>query len=90
MTFKQWLDWWGEDLDQRGRGGHELSMQRPCDSGPYALDNIRKGTPKDNGRTRAAMHIKPGAAVVCSGEGWRVMHEEEPDLGYALSCSLFA
>jgi hypothetical protein len=56
LTFEQWLEWWGPDLDSRGRRGWQLSMQRIADSGPYALDNIRKGAPKDNGHTRSLVY----------------------------------
>jgi hypothetical protein len=84
LTFEQWLEFWGDDLPERGRGRHNLSMQRPCDSGPYALGNIRKGTPKDNGRTRAAMHQKPGIVVMPKGPGRRrELEDGSPDLGYA-------
>ena len=55
LTFEQWLDWWGEDLDRRGVGTSNLQMQRPADRGPYAIGNIRKGTPRDNMKTAGAM-----------------------------------
>jgi hypothetical protein len=81
LTFEQWVEWWGEDLPRRGRGRHNLQMQRPCDSGPYALGNIRKGTPRENQRTKAAMYPKPGAVTRIYD---RVQQQEdEPDLGYA-------
>lgn len=51
LTFQQWLDWWGEDLDRRGQGVDGLQMQRVADQGPYALGNIRKGHPRDNSHT---------------------------------------
>lgn len=53
LTFDQWLTWWGEDIHRRGNGHGDLQMQRIADAGPYALDNIRKGYPRDNGKTRA-------------------------------------
>jgi hypothetical protein len=53
LTFEQWLDWWGNDLDRRGPHYDELGMCRFGDVGPYALDNIYKGTPKQNGHTRS-------------------------------------
>lgn len=58
LTFDQWLAWWGDDLDKRGRGRDALQMQRPADTGPYAIGNIRKGTPKQNARTAACMRRK--------------------------------
>lgn len=55
LTFEQWLDWWGEDLDKRGVGTTDLQMQRFADKGPYALGNIRKGVPLDNAKTAGRM-----------------------------------
>ena len=55
LTFQEWLDFWGDDLDNRGPRFWQLVMQRPCDKGPYAIGNIRKGTPRQNVLTRAAM-----------------------------------
>lgn len=52
LTFDQWLAWWGEDIDRRGPGFDQLQMQRPADSGPYALWNIRKGVARQNAKTR--------------------------------------
>ena len=53
LTFDEWLAWWGADLDRRGPGTSDLVMCRKADSGPYALGNIEKGTPRDNRKTRA-------------------------------------
>lgn len=55
LTFEEWLAWWGEDLCRRGRGRDNLQMMRIGDTGPYALNNIRKGYPRDNARTRCAV-----------------------------------
>lgn len=51
LTFDQWMDFWGDDIDRRGQGRNNLQMQRFADAGPYALGNIRKGVPKQNGAT---------------------------------------
>lgn len=61
LTFQQWLDFWGEDISKRGSGKDDLQMQRLADRGPYALGNIRKGTPKQNSVT--AGHMKRFKAV---------------------------
>ena len=87
LTLEQWMEFWGDDLARRGPGRYELGMQRPCDSGPYAVGNIRKGTPKDNGRTRAAMHPKVVATVVHDSKRWRV--DDEPNLGYASAWDMY-
>lgn len=51
ITFREWVDWWGEDIKRRGVGHDRLQMQRIADVGPYRLDNIRKGYPRDNSKT---------------------------------------
>lgn len=51
LTFEQWLEWWGEDLDRRGSGKESLQMQRFHDKGAYELGNIKKGYPRENSRT---------------------------------------
>lgn len=61
LTFEQWLTWWGEDLKNRGVGHDKLQMQRFADTGPYRLDNIRKGFPVRNSKTAADMKRKRNA-----------------------------
>lgn len=51
LTYDQWRAWWGDDIDKRGSGKGDLQMQRFGDSGPYALHNVRKGTPAQNSAT---------------------------------------
>ena len=58
LTFHQWCTWWGDDIGKRGAGHDKLCMQRVADTGPYALDNIRKGYPLDNALTRSLMYAK--------------------------------
>lgn len=58
LTFEQWLAWWGDDLSNRGSRPWNLQMQRVADSGPYALGNIRKGTPQQNAKTNG--HVMRG------------------------------
>ena len=48
LTFEEWVDWWGEDWDRRGRCKTELVMARNGDTGAYSLDNIYKSTASDN------------------------------------------
>lgn len=55
FNFQTWLDWWGADIERRGSGPNDLQMLRFADSGPYAAWNVRKGTPKDNAKTRGNM-----------------------------------
>lgn len=48
LTFEQWVDWWGQDLHQRGVKSQEFCMGRKGDTGPYSLDNIKKITTRQN------------------------------------------
>jgi hypothetical protein len=61
LTFDQWLAWWGDDLDRRGQGHEQLQMQRLADTGPYRLDNVRKGNPRHNAKTYSLMVQKRNA-----------------------------
>ena len=79
LTFREWRDWWGDDIDKRGRGANQLQMQRFNDSGPYAIGNITKGTPKQNAATAAAQFKIKHQALVDSGYVW------EPQKGPRLS-----
>lgn len=58
LTFPEWCEFWGEDIARRGLGPNDLQMCRNADTGPYALGNIRKGTAKDNAKTRGHMMRK--------------------------------
>ena len=51
LTFKQWCDFLGEDIDRRGNGRDQLQMQRPMDKGAYEVGNIKKGFPRENSKT---------------------------------------
>jgi hypothetical protein len=51
LTFPEWVEWWGKDIDKRGSGHDKLQMQRFGDLGPYALGNIKKGFPMENSAT---------------------------------------
>ena len=48
LTFQQWLDFWGGDLDRRGTGVDDLQMQRRGDLGAYEIGNIIKGDARQN------------------------------------------
>ena len=48
FTYEEWLDWWGDDIINRGRGKHKLCMARIGDTGPYNPDNVYKTTLENN------------------------------------------
>ncbi len=50
FTFEEWLDWWGDDFEQRGKDG--LMMCRYNDEGAYEPSNVYKGTALDNSKDR--------------------------------------
>lgn len=58
FNFDSWLAWWGDDIVRRGTSPNSLQMQRFADTGPYAVCNVRKGTPKENSKTRGHMDRK--------------------------------
>lgn len=55
LTFQEWTNFWGVDIERRGNGQCNLQMQRVADVGAYELSNIRKGTPKQNSATAMAV-----------------------------------
>jgi hypothetical protein len=94
FSYETWREWWGKDIDERGPGRFELSMQRFEDKGPYAPWNVRKGYPKDNGVTRGAMYqrrVWEETARVCRAEQMQYLEDQGPDdrperdeLGYTM------
>ena len=48
FTFETWLEWWGDDLANRGRKKGQLVMARQGDVGPYHPNNVRKITMNEN------------------------------------------
>ena len=73
LTFKEWCDFWGDDIERRGSGPNDLQMQRIGDSGPYAIGNIKKGTPSQNAKTMGLVRRSRNTALA------REIHEAELD-----------
>ena len=48
LSYQEWIEFWGDDIYNRGRGLGKLQMCRYGDKGPYALSNIFKGTHEQN------------------------------------------
>lgn len=48
FTYDSWIDWWGEDIINRGIRKGQLVMARNGDQGPYHPDNVRKATTEEN------------------------------------------
>ena len=47
-SLEQWIAWWGDDIDNRGKTAGKFQMCRHGDQGPYHPDNVRKGTIEEN------------------------------------------
>ena len=50
LSCEEWITWWGDDFDKRGRGREDLVMCRYGDTGPYEIGNIYKATKSENSR----------------------------------------
>lgn len=61
LTYHQWVEWWGDDIDQRGRTKHALVMARRRDQGAYELGNIYKTTQAQNGKDAERAHAETSA-----------------------------
>ena len=48
ITIDEWVNWWGDDYQYRGRKKDQLVMARYGDVGPYETSNIYKSTAADN------------------------------------------
>lgn len=48
FTFESWLEWWGDDIVNRGPYKGQLVMARYGDTGPYHPDNVRKAFAEEN------------------------------------------
>lgn len=48
FDFNTWIDWWGEDIVNRGRNKGQFVMARHGDTGPYHPENVRKALCSEN------------------------------------------
>jgi len=69
FTYDTWIDWWGNDITNRGMYKGQLVMARHNDTGPYHPSNVRKATVEENisegqiGNSNAAKTIKTPIGV---------------------------
>lgn len=63
FTYDTWIEWWGDDIVNRGPYKGQLVMARNGDIGPYHPDNVHKKTASENcregqlGKPKSAEHI---------------------------------
>jgi hypothetical protein len=67
FTYETWLDWWGNDIVNRGRGKDKLCMARINDTGAYHPDNVYKATNSQNGIEASRTRPKADPANVSEG-----------------------
>jgi hypothetical protein len=48
FSYEEWINWWGTDIDNRGKGKGKLVMARIGDQGPYHPNNVVKLTQEEN------------------------------------------
>lgn len=48
FTYDTWIEWWGDDIVNRGPYKGQLVMARNGDIGPYHPDNVTKKTCNEN------------------------------------------
>lgn len=48
LTFEEFVEFWGDDFERRGRGKKDLCMCRYGDTGAYEVGNIYKDTNAGN------------------------------------------
>ena len=79
LSFDEWLEFWGEDIDKRGRGHDQLCMQRFHDQGPYHPSNVKKGYAKQNMKTagviKRANNAKRLISTKQTEEEWEIVHK---------------
>lgn len=63
FTYDTWIEWWGDDIVNRGTKKGQLVMARYGDKGPYHPDNVRKATKHENNTEAHLGKIKHGAGI---------------------------
>lgn len=48
FTYDAWIEWWGDDIHNRGKGKDKLVMARHNDSGAYHPNNVIKMFNQEN------------------------------------------
>lgn len=48
ITYDEWIEWWGDNIEKRGRKTNDLVMGRIDFQGPYSLENIVLRTHREN------------------------------------------
>ena len=68
FTFEEWLDWWGDEIEKRGRRKGQLVMARFNDEGPYHPSNVRKAMCSENCSEAVKGRVSPNKGRKASEE----------------------
>lgn len=64
LSYEQWLEIWGDKIQERGVGANQYGMLRRRDEGGYTAGNVYIGTPKQNQQERVvAVRVKKSQAT---------------------------
>ncbi len=58
FTYANWIEWWGDDINKRGRAKNDLVMARYDDQGPYHPTNVKKITVGENSLERNKRYMR--------------------------------
>jgi hypothetical protein len=88
FTYDTWIEWWGDDIVNRGCKSGQLVMARNGDIGPYHPTNVSKKTCNENisegnkGRIHSKDHTtkivvaRTGSATKLKGSTWSIARRE--------------
>ena len=62
FTYDEWIEWWGEDIINRGRSSSNFVMARHNDVGPYHPSNVRKALLTENSSEANKGKLRPRTA----------------------------
>ena len=82
FTYKEWVEWWGDDFENRGVGKNNLVMARYNDTGPYEKNNVKKITFSEN--VKEAKHLgKRHKPITFEGVTYNSILEAMEKTGYS-------
>jgi len=64
FTYDTWVEWWGDDIVNRGPYKGQLVMARNGDVGPYHPGNVHKKTASENCREGQLGKSKSSQAIL--------------------------
>ena len=82
FTYDTWIEWWGNDINLRGKGAEKLVMARNEDQGPYHPNNVYKDTNSNNvslgNKNKIFSKEYREKLSIASYKRWGTYKEEQP------------